>query len=538
MGTKGKIIIIIFVLVLSIILVFSQKDKNGNATPKDVVTIGIAVNPYIQDISTNYYKEWLEEETGLKLQFILIPQEYTAEYLDQMFHSGNIPMDALFSFPCEDDTTSVNSTLQEYGSKGYILPLNKYIDNSPIMQKIFNDFSEYNLKKVMTAPDGNLYYIPGLDSSIEEKCPQIMWINQSWLKALGLPIPVTLEEFKATLKAFQTGDPNGNGQKDEIPLAGSTDSISEQSYDFIINSFVYNDPENCRMMVQNGTASFAPLTPEWREAIQYLYNLYQENLLDPFQFTLNHQQFVQLANDPRNLLGAFTSSGITDVLLARSPEIMSRYVRVTPLTGANGISYVTVKTPLPKPNGIITSTCKNPDAVFRVFELMLSKEAFLIGRYGQQGVDWQYANAGDIDNLGNPAIIRIRNQLQKKAQNKNLLELGPFFAYTEYTNGIAWNGIESEQEYINARAYDLYRSYRPPEYIKTIIFEGDDSSHLTEVQRNIDTYTNTNLEKFIQGKLDPYNDTQWNQYIAQYKNLGIGELTLAVQNSYDSLLKK
>ena len=535
---KNILIKVVFcaILIIAGVFFFFPKESNMKAASGKTMTIGLASNPYIQDLSTNYYKKWLEEQTDLKLQFIRIPSKYTEEYLNQMFQSGNVPMDAVFSFPVDEESASASYALQKYASKGYFLPLNDYIKNSDVMQNIFYEFTDYNLKKVMTSPDGNIYYMPGLDSSSEKEYPQIMWINTTWLKTLNLKIPESLEELKTVLEAFKAQDPNGNGQNDEIPLTGSMDYPSEQTYNFIINSFVYNDPENCRMVVQDGKVSFAPLTSEWRDAVKYLHALYQEGLLDSFQFTITHQQLVQLANDPRNLLGAFTSSSITDILLSSSPEIMSNYVRVAPLSCSDAAPYATVKTPLPKPNGVIFSSCKNPDEVFRVFELMLSKEAFLIGRYGEKEADWQYAKPGDIDIFGNQATIRVKTQLWNKVQNKHLLELGPFFAYTKYTNGVAWNGIESDQEYINARAYNLYRQYRPPEFIKTIIFEGENSARLTEIRKSIDDYTNTCLKKFIQDKMDPYNDSQWNEYISQYKKLGIDELTLAVQHSYDELL--
>ena len=35
-------------------------------------------------------------------------------------------------------------------------------------------------------------------------------------------MPTTTEEFRAVLKAFVEGDPNGNGKADEIGLTGAT----------------------------------------------------------------------------------------------------------------------------------------------------------------------------------------------------------------------------------------------------------------------------------------------------------------------------
>ena len=537
MGKKWFSIILCVIIVLAFSLFFALKAEKKKETTSEIIAIGIVANQYIQDIDTNYYKEWLEEQLGINLEFYVFPEEYTAEYLDRMFKSGNIPVDALFSFPVSENSNITNSVLQEYGQLGYIIPLNDYIVNSAFMQQLFSDFSEYNLKSVMTSPDGNIYYMPGLDTSIDEEYSQILWINAGWLKTLNLEIPQTVEELRNVLEAFKNDDPNGNSQHDEIALAGSGDKYSEQSYNFLMNAFVYNDPNNSRMLVKDGLVYLAPLTQQWREGVQYLHDLYSDGLLDGFQFMLDHQQLVQLANDPRDLLGAFTCASITDVLLQSSPEILSNFIRVAPIAGSDGTQYSVVNTPLPSANGIITSACKDPEAVYRLFELMLSEEAFLIGRYGEENVDWEYAEAGDINVFGDQATISIMNQLGNKVQNKQLLELGPFMTYTEYANGVTWNGLQADQEYMNARAYYLYSQYRPEEYIRTIIFEGESSVRLAEIRSNLDNYTNAHLTAFITGALDPNDDTVWNEYIKYYDTPEIDELVSAVQRSYDSLRK-
>lgn len=537
MWKKWLAIILCMTLVLACVVFFAFDASNKQAGTGETITIGIKDNPYIQDFDTNYYKLWLEEQTGLKLEFCVFPEEYTAEYLDRMFKSGNITVDAVFSFPGTENPARANLILQEYGKLGYILPLNGYIENSAFMQKLFLDFWEYDLKSVLTSPDGNIYYMPGLDTSYKAEYSQVLWINNGWLKALGLEIPQTIGDLHTVLEAFKKGDPNGNGLHDEIALAGSRDIHGEQAYNFILNAFVYNDPENSRMLVENGVVRFAPFTQQWRRGVQYLHDLYSGGLLDHFQFTLDHGQFVQLANDPRDLLGAFTGASITDVLLQSSPEVLSNFIRVAPLKGSGGTQYSTVNTPLPSANGIITCACKNPEAVYRLFERMLSEDAFLIGRYGQEGADWEHSRIGDLDVMGGQATINIKNQLWNKVQNKHLLELGPFRTYTKYANGVRWNGIESDQEAADARAYHLYSQFRPDEYLRTILFEGEKAESLIDIKTNVDEYTDEMLVRFITGSLDPYSDTAWNGYIETYQTLGIKTLISAAQNSYYALLQ-
>jgi len=44
------------------------------------ITITIPNSPYIRSIDANYYKLWLEEQTGFSITFNVIPESYTALY--------------------------------------------------------------------------------------------------------------------------------------------------------------------------------------------------------------------------------------------------------------------------------------------------------------------------------------------------------------------------------------------------------------------------------------------------------------------------
>jgi putative aldouronate transport system substrate-binding protein len=490
---------------------------NPAPEPREEVVISIPYSEHIRNIDTNYYKLWLEEQTGLSITFNILYDTPTAEYLRSMFTSGYVQSDAFFSLFSGEDWDEWNTVLQEFGEKGYIVSLNDYIDQSTYLDAIFNDFTGYDLRSVMTSPDGNIYYMPGFDPSISESHFQVLWLNQSWLRMLNQKIPHTTDDLRVVLAAFKEQNP------DVIPLAGSRDVPSEQVYNFLINAFIYNDHANSRLFIENGSVRFAPMMDGWREAMKYLNELYADGLITPF--TYEHSVFAGLANSPWNILGGFASQSITDVLFQGNYDLINDFTHRAPLIGPEGIRNATVKTPLPRPAGVITASCANPEAVFKLFDLMLSEAAFLIGRYGEEGVDWVRGNQTDIDTYGNKATVRVINQLWDKTQNKHLDELGPFFAYPKYADGVTFSGFQADQEYVDARAYRVYESYKPGEYIKFLHFAG--RSDIQTLRRLVDAYTEESIEAFITGVDDPFDDEAWEAHLQRYRELGIDRLISA-----------
>ncbi len=505
---------------------------------RKALVVALPDSPFIRNIDTNYYKKLLEEKTGQPIEFNFIPETYSAEYLEKIIASENVKTDIFLSFNRGSDFPTNHALMQEYGAKGYIIPLNSYVSEDTNFSHILNSFEPYDLKATISSPDGTLYYVPAIDISDTSQTAQVYWINVNWLKKLKLTIPQTTERFYEVLLAFKNNDPNGNGLRDEIPMAGAMDDASLESFNFIINSFIYNDPDNSRMVVDGGKVSFAPVTDRWRNAMQYLNKLYSDGLLHPLQFSLDKEQLSELANNPDNLLGGFTSNGITDVMLQSSVEMIGNYIHLPPLSGPDGAKNSTIKTPLPQIGGVITSTCQNPEAAFRLLDLMLSEEAFLISWYGEKGVDWDFAASTDIDSYGNPAKIKVINYLSETMQNKHFCKVGPFYTYPQYVNSVTWSGSDADQAYINARAYRIYKMYRPEEYMDFIMFSGDNADEMQALRSRIDAYTEQSIVDFITGKADPFDDSAWADYLEGYRSMNIDKLINASQQVYDTLKKE
>lgn len=400
-----------------------------NAEPA-VVRFAIPYSDYVRDYSTNYYVNWLEEKTNTKIEFMVIKQKLSTEYLDSLFASD----------------TNVDAVL--FGG-GFLLSddeLSKYAEEG----------------NIYTLPSGDVYF-PNYGTSKSEGAGQVMWINSEWLSKFSLSIPSTTEELIDVLNCFKENDPNGNGVADEIPLIGSLDSYALNPCEYLLNSFVYNDPFNTRYVKKGNKEYFVPATDEFCEGVKYLNTLYEENLLDNRTFVYTKEELEEIINSPISLVGAFTTDSIADVLYRGNPEIMARYIHVPPLKGPYGEKNALYVEKQPEIGAIIPAKAIHKEAAVKVLEEMETPEASLIARFGEEHEDWEYADGSDVSIYGTPATIVTRNYIWDTVQNKHLNGIGPLDVPKEYLDGITWNGINSDTEYIDARAKMNYAGSFPKE---------------------------------------------------------------------------
>jgi len=516
-----------------------QSNQNNN-TPQNNsnrITVRLAApqSAFIEDFDTNVYKLWLEEQTGLNIEMTWLSAEDADRIAMLALTTGEGLPDAYVGFGDRDLFSNMN--LQKFGELGTIIALNDYIEQyGDNIFSVWDELAEYNFQFFMTMPDGNIYYMPGFSSSmITRYVRQVMWVNKGWLDALNLQIPETTDDFREMLLTFRDGDPNKNGLNDEIPMAGTQDHYGKQVYNYLFNAFIYNESKHDRLLLNNGIVSFAPVHDEWREALRFMHELYKDGLLSPHSFEQSNQQHKQMANDPRDILGAFTSPGITLTVLQNSPEIMERYIGIGPLKGPGGVQFASVSVPLPKPCGVITSAAEHPEEIFKLFDLMLSEEACLMGRYGEYGIDWEWADENDKSIYGTPATIRILNQIWNTSQNKHLSQIVPYISRPKFSGGVSWSGNTLDGEYMNAQAVMHYQGLEPDEYIGALVFTTDEEEAILKIRTDIENYINQSIIDFITGVRDIESDRDWTTYIQEYNNLGLDILLKTSQTAVDRM---
>jgi putative aldouronate transport system substrate-binding protein len=207
-------------------------DKGPIVVKDRSVTLRVVVpqDAAVGDWNRNAFSSWYEKRTGVKVRYqVVAGGDDTMTKVNAMIASGDLP-DVFMSVGFS------NAQLQLYGSQGLFVPLNKLIDDYGVeIKRIFQAYPE--TKHLISATDGNIYTLPYCNDCYHCNAGNRMWIYQPWLDKLGLDVPQSLEEFEEVLKAFKTGDPNGNGKADEVPLTTDKDT----SYDsYFMGSFMYN----------------------------------------------------------------------------------------------------------------------------------------------------------------------------------------------------------------------------------------------------------------------------------------------------------
>ena len=118
---------------------------------RETLVITMPRGELISDIETNYFKQWLEEQTGCQLTFHFMPETYGEEFLENIFFSGSTRTDIIWFGGENSEVQLTAEQLNQFGEEGYLLPLGDYIEESVYFGKIADHIQSYDLIEFLTA---------------------------------------------------------------------------------------------------------------------------------------------------------------------------------------------------------------------------------------------------------------------------------------------------------------------------------------------------------------------------------------------------
>ena len=471
-------------------------------------------------------------EDKFKVKFDIVSGT-TAESLTLMLASGDYP-----KLIYKSDYSMLD--VVKYGQLGIFVPLEDYIAKyAPNVTKAFDE--NPNLKAAVYAPDGHIYMMPYWEECYHCSMAMKMWINTAWLKAVGMKMPTTTDEFEKVLIAFRDKDPNGNGKKDEIPLTGFIQSWNGDPWGFLMNSFIYNTGTGSDYTYINGDkVAFAPIQPEWKEGLKYINNLYKQGLYDPQAFTQSADQFKNLALGEDEVVGVYAAGHLG---MGVDPwvnlERANKYEPIPPLKGPAGVQL----TPYWPNRGMsgsyaITNKATEEEAIafMKLLDWHYSTEGSVSAWFGPIDMGWTWAKPeeGGLGIDGRPAVWKVLESAS--ADIATDLTWNPIF----YMPAKLFLGWESSQDIYTTDGYerrlylatkDYYEPYIPAHIPPTGMYmTQEDSDTYSKLIVSIQSQVETNTAAFITGEKDI--DKEWDAYVAGFKDLQLDQYLAILQKYY------
>jgi putative aldouronate transport system substrate-binding protein len=267
-------------------------DKGGNAPAnngqKDTVVpaIKIVKGPIDPDSMPSAEDlQYVTDKTGVKPTIETFPWNEYTQKVQTLIAAGDLP-DLLRP---NGQGGNIDQIMIKQGAAlalDDLLP--KYAPN------MWKSMPEEAWAKVRAAaPDGKIYYIPKYDLF-----PRLgLMIRKDWLDRVGMKAPTTKEELVEVLKAFRDKDANGNGiMDDEIPTSGREGGRWMDGLFSMHGVAMYEGFPDWNLV--DGKLVYSAVTPNMKESLQFLAQLYKEKLLDNETF-LNKNDIwkAKISND-------------------------------------------------------------------------------------------------------------------------------------------------------------------------------------------------------------------------------------------------
>ena len=145
---------------------------------------------------------------------------------------------------------------------------------SPRMKAVHNSTDGEALKSATYG--GKLLAIPNVFTQVESS--YVMWIRQDWLDKLQLEVPKSVDDLPQVAQAFIDKDPGGNGPGNTIGFTGAMVEGNVADFQSIFAAF--HAYPNLWYKDESGKVQYGSITPEAKEALAKLREMYAAGVLD------------------------------------------------------------------------------------------------------------------------------------------------------------------------------------------------------------------------------------------------------------------
>lgn len=411
------------------------------------------------------------------------------------------------------------------------------MDALPNVQEMFDEVDGAEL--MATSLDGQVYSIP----SYKKFWPQAIthqYINQQWLDTLGLAQPTTWDELYDVLVAFKAGDPNGNGQADEIPL------------DFapvVTTGFGYFQPTallgstgmttsgggSTGIIVDDGTVKNFFVDERYKDMIAFYHRCWEAGLISEEAFTQDYSTYQSVARgtgDQARVGFTWGWSGSDRF----GPGVYEQYAPMAPLRAEAGQSddpsWSYDYENLTRNHITMSASAQNKDATLRVIDEFYSTDTSMQVLFGDIPTNVEKVSDTDYKVLP-PADANLDPSTWK--WTSSLADNGPIFIREDLTVELPSDLAEAVEDAAPLQpafdALDVDANVWPGPFVKM------SSEDLSTVALNNTAILGIAMPKFAQWITAGGVEEEWDEYVGQLESLGVTQNDEIHQKYYDAYIE-
>jgi putative aldouronate transport system substrate-binding protein len=382
-----------------------------------------------------------------------------------------------------------------------------------------------------------------------------LWINIDFLEAVGKPMPNTTDELLDVLRAFRDDDPNGNGEKDEIPMiAAMRDGWGNSPEYFIMNAFTFYDAtllapqtgyQALGLYREDDVIKTPWAEPGTFEGLKYMRNLFDEGLLYEGSFTAETNAMVNLVEGsdvPR--IGA-VAAGHGYIFSEVGGPRYAQFRGLMPLEGPDGRREIRKNIYDVNMDGgggfYISATTPYAVELVKWADYLYDFEATANGYFGPEGTHWRRAEPGELGLDGLPAVYKVLIPWNEtEPHNDHWIQQCISYRSSAFRAGEVYiPGDPDAPDAFEKRLYDTTAdmeqfantlSVMPP--VKLTVDENNAISiPMTDLANLVKQY----IPGFINGTYDL--DSEYDSFLKALDDMGLQDVLVIYQKAYDAQWK-
>lgn len=465
------------------------------------------------DFANMWFFQQLEQQTGVHVDFEDVKDADWSTRLSLMFASSSY----------KDLILRGSLDTEEYGVTQHLLvPLDQYLE-----EHMPNYFSRLNMDgagDAIPSSDGRSYYI-GFLLSQNINTDGHFFINRTWLDALNLSVPTTVDELTDVLRAFRDRDPNGNGLQDEVPYQATFDDNNTGIYNVFS---AWGIPMNIDFVFigDDGQVRFAPEEEGFREGVEWLHLLCREGLLD-----------VECITQGSNLWGAKVNKGTTGFFsywrlgnTVLTGDVAAQYECMLPVAASGYPVRMSRLSDVVEFGASLTIHNRHIEESLHWLDAQMETETMLISQNGPVGEMLTRHEDGRYEVIHVPETNELYGIVP--------VICGQFFAPASYYESIYIPAAHRQEKMAYSAMYEAAgvlenTPYRLLRYVASKTSE--EAARLLELNTRLKTVIDGALVSFMTGGVT---DEAYAQFEQDMQDAGAGEYKTLYQTVYNRYLTR